>query len=143
MPQIWKVTKAFQSTNRDTGEVDVVKTKGGDMHKFMVQVENQPVEGWLQLLKKVGNKVNVGDELYGDIVENNWGKPQYIRADRPQGMPVKQSKTQSSGELERKIDYLISLVENFLKHQGGEKSAGTSRGSQGDYAPADLTQLDL
>lgn len=143
MPQIWKVTKAFQSTNRDTGEVDVVKTTGGDMHKFMVQVENQPVEGWLQLLKKVGNKVNVGDELYGDIVENNWGKPQYIRADHPQGMPVKQSKTQSSGELERKIDYLISLVENFLKHQGGEKSAGTSGGSQGDDAPADLTQLDF
>ena len=88
MPQVWKVSKAFQSTNRETGEPDVIKTKGGDMHKFMVQVENQPVDGWLQLLKKIGNKVEKGDELYGDIVENNYGKPQYVRADRPQEMRI-------------------------------------------------------
>lgn len=146
MPQVWKVVKAFQSTNRDTGEPDVIKTRGGDMHKFMVQVENQPVDGWLQLLKKTGNKVEKGDELYGDIVENNYGKPQYVRADRPQEMRTGsgQVKSQPSGELEAKVDYLISLVENFLDAQGSKKPAGASNSPKADDdAPADLTSLDF
>ena len=145
MPQVWKVSKAFQSTNRETGKPDVIKTKGGDMHKFMVQVENQPVDGWLQLLKKVGNKVSVGDELYGDIVENNYGKPQFVRADRPQEVSANnsQNNVQWTGELDSKLDYLIAMVENFLDAQDSKEQSATNKSSQGDDALADLTQLDF
>ena len=145
MPQVWKVTKAFQSTNRDTGEPDVIKTRNGNMHKFMVQVEDQPIDGWLQLLKKVGSKVQKGDELYGDIVENNWGKPQFVRADRPQEVSANnsQNNVQWTGELDSKLDYLIAMVENFLDAQDSKEQSATNKSSQGDDAPADLTQLDF
>ena len=149
MPQVWKVSKAFQSTNRETGEPDVVKTQGGDMHKFMAQVEGQPVNGWLQILKKPGNELKPGDELYGDIVENNWGKPQFNRAQRPQGgygaqpAPQGQPAAQAGGELEDKIDYLISLVENFLDSQGVAKpKAADVSPTDIDDGPVDLSQLE-
>lgn len=149
MPQVWKVKKAFQSTNRETGEADVVKTQGGDMHKFMVQVEGQPIDGWLQILKKPGNEVKQGDELYGDIVENNWGKPQFNRAQRPQeGFGTSPSPaastqpSQPSGELEAKVDYLISLVENFLDSQGVSRpEPATESATSDDDGPADLSKL--
>lgn len=147
MPQAFKVVKAFQSTNRETGEPDVVKTQGGEMHKFMVQVENQPVQGWLQILKKPGNEVKPGDELYGDIVENNWGKPQFNRAQKPfdgnaQGQAPAQTASQPSGDLEDKVDYLISLVENFLDSQGVQRPAATNESAPSDDdGPADLSKL--
>lgn len=154
MPQIWKVSKAFQSTNRETKEPDVIKTQGGDMHKYMVQVEGQPISGWLQILKKPGNAVNQGDELYGDIVENNWGKPQFNRAQRPQEgfggsqqAPAqrRQVPSQPAGSVEEKLDYLIGLVENFLDAQEGRtgSQAGANTVAEDiDDGPVDLSQLD-
>lgn len=153
MPQVWKVSKAFQSTNRDTKEPDVVKTQGGDMHKYMVQVEGQPIDGWLQILKKPGNAVKQGDELYGDIVENNWGKPQFNRAQRPQegfgggqqSAAPRQASSQPSGSVEEKLDYLISLVENFLDAQEGRgrtQEATDNVPTDIDDGPVDLSQLD-
>lgn len=129
MAKVWKVSKAFQSTDAETKEPQIVKTQGGDNHKFMVQVEGQPVDGWIGILKKPGNEVKVGDELYGDIVENNWGKPQFNRSQLPQdgsvrlnsgSAPAKQAQTvqkatvQPSGSVEEKLDFIISLLENFL-----------------------------
>ena len=151
MPQVWKVSKAFQSTNRETGEPDVIKTQGGDMHKYMVQVEGQPINGWLQILKKPGNEVKQGDELYGDIVENNWGKPQFNRAQRPQenfgnsqpqaARPQPQS---NGGSVEQKLDYIISLLENRGNFQSDGPSAAPASNAnpQNDDGPVDLTQLD-
>lgn len=153
MPQVWKVSRAFQSTNRDTKEPDIIKTQGGDMHKYMVQVEGQPIDGWLQILKKPGNAVNQGDELYGDIVENNWGKPQFNRAQRPQegfgggqqASAPRQASSQPSGSVEEKLDYLISLVENFLDAQEGRGQAQTADNkvpTDIDDGPVDLSSLD-
>lgn len=157
MPQVWKVKKAFQSTNRETQEPDVVKTQGGDMHKFMAQVEGQPVDGWLQILKKPGNELKPGDELYGDIVENNWGKPQFNRAQRPQEdrAPAQSSNQASAPQgnssvtlemVYNEVKYVRGLLENrgnFPANgqpaaQAGNNSAPADDGDQA----VDLSQLD-
>ena len=96
MAKVYTVTKAFQSTDKDTKEPQVINTKGGEMHKFMVQVADQPVAGWLSILKKPGNVVNEGDELYGFIDENQWGKPNFTAAQRPEGMQLKTSNSKPS-----------------------------------------------
>jgi len=145
MPQVYKVSGAFLSTvSKEDKTPQVVNTPGGDMHKYMVQVENQPVQGWFSVLKKPGNEVKKGDELYGDITENNWGKPQFTRAQRPQeGTQVYRPQQQSNGgsELEAKVDYLISLVENFLESKSGSSAQKTNVDTQDDE-PVDLTSLD-
>ena len=152
MAQTFIVDKAFISTDQNTKEVQVINTPGGEMHKYMVQVKNQPIQGWFSVLKKPGNEVKPGDELYGEIVENNWGKPQFNREKRPfgndaprQSAPTQSTSSQPAGSVEEKLDYLISLVENFLDaHEGRTNSqAGTDTVIEDiDDGPVDLSSLD-
>ena len=152
MAQTFIVDKAFLSTDQNTKEVQVIKTPGGEMHKYMVQVKDQPVKGWFSVLKKPGNEVKPGDELYGEIVENNWGKPQFNRAQKPYGndaprqsAPTQATSSQPAGSVEEKLDYLISLVENFLDAQEGRTNsqAGTDTfPTDIDDGPVDLSSLD-
>lgn len=149
MAQTFIVDKAFLSTDRDTKEVQVINTPGGEMHKYMVQVKNQPIQGWFSVLKKPGNEVKPGDELYGEIVENNWGKPQFNREQKPFGNDAPRQSapqaSQPSGDTEAKLDYIISLLENFLDAQGGRANsqAGADTVAKDiDDGPVDLSQLE-
>lgn len=152
MAQTFIVDKAFLSTDKNTKEVQVINTPGGEMHKYMVQVKNQPIQGWFSVLKKPGNEVKPGDELYGEIVENNWGKPQFNRAQKPYGndaprqsAPAQATSSQPSGNMEEKLDYLISLVENFLDAQGvgvNPKKTVDTVPTDIDDGPVDLSQLE-
>ena len=151
MAQTFIVDKAFISTDQNTKEVQVINTPGGEMHKYMVQVKNQPIQGWFSVLKKPGNKVKPGDELYGEIVENNWGKPQFNRAQKPYGNDAprqsapRAASSQPVGSLEDKLDYLISLVENFLESQGvgvNPKKTVDEGPTDIDDGPVDLSSLD-
>lgn len=144
MAREFKVVKAFMSTDKDTGEAQVVQTRGGGMHKFMVQVEDQPVAGWLQILKKPGNEVKVGDTLYGDIVENNWGKPQFNRSERPDGnfsrpaAPARSSQP-AGGHIEEKLDYIIQILESARWFVDPRKNTPLGQeGPKADVAPTDI-----
>lgn len=156
--QYWKVTRAFVGTVQgDKTTPEVVNSKAGPCHKYVFQVEDQPVNGWLNILRKIDENGNskpleVGDSVYGDVVENNWGKAQFDRAQPPQEgqatqapRPAAQAPKQASGELEAKVDYLISLVENFLDSQKGTQPAGADKSpasDDSDEKPVDLTELD-
>lgn len=153
MPQFYTVAKAFQGKDKETGEVEVVNTKGGPAEKWLVQVENQPVNGWFSVLKKPGNEVKVGDQLYGVIEENNWGKPQFTRMQAPQDAPRAAQATKpaaSAGAVEQKLDYIISILENarwFVDPQGTKK-LGTEGPKDNvvddiDDEDVDLSQLDI
>lgn len=158
MPKVFKVEKAFQSTvSKEDKTPQVITTKGGEMHKYMVQFENQAIPGWIGILKKPGNAVNEGDEMYGVLEENEWGKPQFTRMQLPQDGSVKLNSgapstsnapqaapnaPQASGELEAKVDYLISLVENFLESQGVAKPKPANKGLEADDQPINLDELD-
>lgn len=162
MPKVFVVEKAFLSTvSKEDKSPQVINTRGGEMHKYMVQFKDQSIPGWIGILKKPGNAVKEGDEMYGVLEENNWGKPQFTRMQLPQDGSVTlkrggdsqsssqqttaPTKSQPAGELEDKIDYLISIVENFLESQGAKKQAASS-GNESyqdiDDGPVDLSQLD-
>ena len=152
MPRFYTVSKAFQGKDRETGEPEVINTKGGEAHKWLVQVEDQPVHGWFSVLKKPGNEVKPGDQLYGVIEENNYGKPQFTRMQAPQdgqgqtqSAPTQATSSQPAGSVEEKLDYLISLVENFLDAQDSGRKAQTGTDAVPkdiDDGPVDLSQLD-
>lgn len=134
------VAKAFQSTDRDTKEPQVVNTKGGEMHKYMVQFEGR--KDWIGILKKPGNEVKAGDTMYGDIIEDGqWGKPEFKKAERPFGAAAQSATPVASGDLEAKIDYLTSLVENFLERQEGRGADKASPTDTPDDVPVDLSEL--
>lgn len=138
-----KVTKAFQSTDRDTKEPQVVNTKGGEMHKYMVQFEGR--SDWIGILKKPGNEVKAGDVLFGDIIEDGqWGKPEFKKGEKPFGAAAQgaASTTVASGDLEAKIDYLTSIVENFLEHFEGRAGTQTTTPANTDLdGEVDLSEL--
>lgn len=151
MPKVFVVEKAFLSTQEDKKTPQVVETKGGEMHKYMVQFKDQSIPGWIGILKKPGNQVNVGDEMYGVLEENNWGKPQFTRMQLPQDGSV-QLKTSSSapkgegkpanvttpsGTIEEKLDYLTVLLEAFLSSQGVQTK------KKEDVAPTDIDDEEI
>lgn len=145
--QYWTVTKAFQGKAKDSDEPEVVPTKGGDAHKWLVQVENQPVAGWFSVLKKPGNTVEVGSQLYGTIEENNWGKAQFTRMQEPQDgsrpAATNAAPKQSNGNrsTDEKLDYIISLLENRFRATS-ERRADVSP-EDIDDKPVDLSELDI
>lgn len=160
MPKVFTVEKAFLSTEQDKKTPQVVNTKGGEMHKYMVQFKDQAIPGWIGILKKPGNVVNEGDEMYGVLEENQWGKPQFTRmqlpqdgsvqlktssqAPKPQGEGQKAAAPQqSSTGVEAKIDYAISLLENLAQFQGagGQYTSNDTVPTDIDAGPVDLSEL--
>lgn len=165
MPKVFVVDKAFLSTGEDKKTPQVVNTQGGEMHKYMVQFKDQSIPGWIGILKKPGNSVNVGDEMYGVLEENNWGKPQFTRMQLPQdgsvvlkapGAPAAAAPTvpQGTGQvpavrggsLEQKVDYIITLLENRANFPANDTAAvpeSVERTAADDgEAPVDLSQID-
>ena len=162
MPKVFTVEKAFLSTGEDKKTPQVINTQGGEMHKYMVQFKDQSIPGWIGILKKPGNEVKQGDEMYGVLEENNWGKPQFTRMQLPQDGSV-QLKTSNApaaqpaqapsapaktngGSVEQKLDYIISLLENkgnFPVNEPTTVPASQERPSTNDGdAPVDLSQID-
>lgn len=151
MSQEYKVSNAFLSTvSKEDKTPQIVPTKGGDMHKYMVQVENQPIQGWFQILKKPGNEVKPGDVIYGDFVTNQWNKPEFKRAQRPLGQNTTQAPTTQStpalgGSLEQKVDKILEVVTRLeATFLGGTATASKSSDTvleDIDDKPVDLSEI--
>ena len=152
MAQDYTVTRAFQATDKGTGEPEVINTKGGPMHKYIFQVEEYP--DWLNTLRKIDQEgkskaLNVGDTVYGDITENNYGKMQFQRQSRPDGnyggAPAPAARPQSAAQTggrttDQKLDYIISLLENQFRPT---QAAGTDASpTDNDERPVDLSEID-
>ena len=168
-PQEFTVSKGFQGTEDDKVTPQVIQTKAGPCHKYILQVVGQPVPGWMNILRKINpdntsNPVKEGDKLYGTIAKNQWSKPEFTKAQRPDGAPSVQSAAPVMGpapanvpsfsnqpagsEMEAKIDFIISLLENFLDSQNGVEQAeqagapADTQSNDGDESPVNLNSLD-
>lgn len=158
MAKDYTVSQAFLGTEQGTKDPQIIKTKAGDCHKYLVKFEGEEGKGWIQILRKIENgastPVEKGNVLYGSLSENNWGKYDFKREQRPEGQAAPQASSRQSsapasvtdnGGLEAKIDYLTTLVENFLQSQGHDVTQpATSQASAptDDDAPVDLNELD-
>jgi hypothetical protein len=157
MAKDYTVAQAFLGTvSKEDKTPTIVQSKAGPCHKYIFKVEGQEMDGWLNILRKIdenGNAkpLNQGDTVYGDVVENNWGKAQFEKAQKPYTPGQQSAPTQASApaakapmesgntEMEAKVDYIISLLENFLDSQKGTEP---SRSVEGDDSPVDLSQID-
>lgn len=154
MAKDYKVSQAFQAKDRDSGEVEVINTKAGACHKYIFKVDGQPIDGWLNILRKIedgeSKPVEKGDMLYGDIVENNWGKAQFNRVQRPEGMPPVSNNGSSAQKDSPKADTAgmgsvsITVINDKLDKIINILEPKRSRDVTPTDAPADidLTELD-
>lgn len=160
MAQEYTVVKAFQGKDKETNQPEVVQTKAGACHKYLFQVNEFP--GWFNTLRKItdgkSTPLQEGDKVYGDFQENNYGKLAFVKAQRPFQAGAQTPPNQYSGavpqapaavrvepttNLEAKVDYVISLLENFLSSQNsGQQQNATEPAPSDDDAPVDLAQLD-
>jgi hypothetical protein len=161
MAQEYKVSKAFQGKDKETNQPEVVNTKAGPCHKYLFQVDEQI--GWFNTLRKINpdgksNPLKEGDTVYGDFAENNYGKLAFVKAQRPFQAGAQTTAPQYSGtvpqksaaasadpttELEAKVDYVISLLENFLSVEDAKKQPGDTKPvANDDDAPLNLDDID-
>ena len=158
MAKDYTVAKAFLGTEQGTKDPQVIKTQAGDCHKYLVQFEGEESKGWIQILRKIdengaSQSVDKGQVLYGSLSENNWGKYDFKRMQRPEGQaapaqaakPAASAPAQSNSGVEAKLDYIISLLENGANFQGDDTAPAepSQKGSPvDDEAPVDLNELD-
>ena len=155
MAKDYTVKRAFQGTvSKEDKTPQVIDTRAGQCHKFIVQFEGQEDKGWIQILRKIENgaskPVTEGEVLYGDLTENNYGKWDFKRMQRPDGQfaPKQGPAPAQNGSktLEDKIDHLTALIENFLRTQGvgaTTTEANTKSFDDIDDAPVDFSELDI
>ena len=158
MAKDYTVSNAFLGTEQDTKDPQIIKTKAGDCHKYLVKFEGEEDKGWIQILRKLengqSNAVEKGDVLYGSLSENNWGKYDFKREQRPEGQAAPQGQgrpaasaapAQTNSGVEAKLDYIISLLENGANFPSNDAPATTASPKSApvdDDAPVDLDELD-
>ena len=155
MAKDYTVTQAFLGTvSKEDKTPTVVQSKAGPCHKYIFKVEGQEVDGWLNTIRKIdenGNSkpLNQGDTVYGDVIENNWGKAQFEKGQKPytpgQAPEQPSQRTtapapQETTELEAKVDYLINLFENFLDSKAGTEPSQNSKNDED--GPVDLSEIE-
>lgn len=156
MAKDYTVAQAFQGTEQGTKDPQIINTKAGVCHKYLVKFEGEEDKGWIQILRKIDNgmstPVEKGDVLYGSLSENNWGKFDFKREQRPEGQQApsqapRQSSAPaaSSSNVEAKLDYIISLLENggnFRSNDTAATAPSQASAPTDDDAPVDLNELD-
>lgn len=145
MAKFHKVVKAFQATNKETGQP--VEDQYGNS-RWMFQVENQGPDGWMSVNKKAGTELEVGSYVYGIIDTWPEGKAKFVRQQPPEGeFPPESSATPRAAKssapvtaggssVDSKLDYIISLLENRSNFQQDGQGAGKG----GDVIPEDIDE---
>lgn len=148
MAQYYTVSKAFQSTNKETKQPEL------DDHgntTWLFQVEGQTAPGWMRLRRKPGGELKPGEKVYGIVDTWDDGKAKFVRQQPPQdgnarahSAAPRQVQQNSGGEVIEKLDYIISILENFLRTQSksttGERPV--SEDIEDDFSgPVDLDSV--
>lgn len=120
MSQAYKVTQAFQATvSKEDKTPKTVELNGNTFNAWKVKLDGQSGKGWININKKPGNEIKVGDELYGDIAEitGKFGTfYNFKSASKPIGStptaPSTDAPSTISTELiHDKLDYIIGMLE--------------------------------
>lgn len=139
MPDFYKVSNSFRAKDKD-GNPKVYKSGYGDLDVWKVYFEGDD-QGYV-LNKKPGFEgFKKGQDLYGTKDDWRFKQEQAPEGEGPQHPHVTNPAPQGpqgpagkSGDLEAKIDYLTSLVENFLERTEGRAIAKTTT----DVSPTDI-----
>lgn len=140
MAEFYTVSNSMRAKDRE-GNPKVWHSDYGDFDVWNLYFQGDDVK--YQVNKKEGFEgFTKGQSIYGTKSQGKFGG-QFKQEQAPDGeyapaqnAPASQSKADAQpatgGDLEAKIDYLTTLIENFLESNGGTKS------KTADYSPTDI-----
>jgi hypothetical protein len=116
--QEYVISNAYPAIAKATGAHKFFEAHGNKLFVWRLFFEGR--EGYCMTNRKEDNPPQKGDTVYGVIGEDQFGNATFKSESRPMGMlPArKPDSTPTSGELEAKVDYLITLVEGLAEHAG-------------------------
>jgi len=121
MAQEYTVTNAFQQTvSKEDKTPKSFTSHGKTLYPWFMALDG--VDGWVSINKQEGNVITPGDVIYGNIQQNQWGKNEFKSESRPLGnLPTPprapQPIPEGTSDLEAKIDYLTTLVEQLVEQR--------------------------
>ena len=147
--QEYVISNAFPAKDKQ-GNEKTWSSQYGEFKVWNLYFENDDTK--YQTNKKVDFQgFQKGEVVYGTVGEDRFGNATFKSEQRPMGQQAPQQarpqpqQQQSNGNLEQKVDYLISLMENFLEHYQGAKTNKTTADvspTDIDDGPVDLSQID-
>lgn len=150
MAQFYTVDKCFPNSDKQTKERIINDGQYGPTVKWLFKVKEANTSKWMSVNRKPDNDLKPGESLYGDIEQWPDGGEKFVRKQPPMGSQAPQnastSKQQSagSGDVNKKLDYIISLLENHPSFKSGNTSTqGNNKNSSQDDDPIDLSDLDI
>lgn len=153
MSQAYKVAQAFQATvSKEDKTPKTVTFDGNTFNAWKVKLVGEESKGWINVNKKPGNEIAVGDELYGDVnqIDGKFGTfYNFKSASRPLGEAPAQSSAPAPANdftanvsteiVHDKLDYIIGLLE-AISEVTGAPAAQASTEAPGS---PDLDDLDI
>ncbi len=128
--QEYTISNAYPSIVKATGEQRSFTAHGNTLLVWRLFFEG--VEGYYQTNRKSDNAPTKGDVVYGVLGQDQFGNGTFKSESRPMGQlpSAKPAAVPTSSNLEDKVDYLISMVEQLLNNK-----------SEYDGGPVDLSAI--
>lgn len=112
MAQEYTISNVYPVMKQDKVTQSSFEAHGNVLLKWRLFFEGQ--DGHYVTNRKEDNAPVKGDVVYGELTKDQFGNDTFKSESRPLGeLPTQRAPqaSQSTGELETKVDYLISLVE--------------------------------
>lgn len=113
MAQEYTISNAYPATVKATGEHRTFEAHGNTLYVWRLFFEG--LEGYYMTNRKEDNAPQKGDVVYGTLGEDKFGNGTFKSEQRPLGqLPTRNTNSTSvSGDVDAKLDYLISMVESM------------------------------
>lgn len=117
MAQEYTISNVYPVMKQDKVTQSSFEAHGNTLFKWRLFFEG--VDGHYVTNRKEDNPPQKGDVVYGELTKDQFGNDTFKSESRPLGelpsQPRQPQQSQSSGELEEKVDYLITLVEQLVE----------------------------
>ena len=118
MAQEYTISNVYPVMKADKVTQSFFEAHGNKLMKWRLFFDG--VEGHYVTNRKEDNPPQKGDVVYGELTKDQFGNDTFKSESRPLGelpTPRASQPAQSSGELEAKVDYLITLVESLVENR--------------------------
>jgi len=135
--QEYTISNAYPAIVKATGQQRSFEAHGNTL--FVWRLFFEGVDGYFLTNRKEDNPPQKGDVVYGVLGEDKFGNGTFKSESRPLGqLPSRpSSNAEVSGELEAKVDYLVSLVEGIAEKVGSKDVVLTDISD----GPIDLSEI--
>lgn len=112
----YTISNAYPVMKQDKVTHSSFTAHGNTLYKWRLFFKG--MDGYYITNRKEDNPPTKGDTVYGSIGEDQFGNPTFKSESRPLGQLPARNAEPTTGDLEAKVDYLISLVESLTERKG-------------------------